>query len=427
MKEDLLHFIWKYKKLQLVDLVTSKNEPVVIHDAGSHNQLAGPDFFNAKIDIDGQLWAGNVEMHIKSSDWYAHNHELDPNYNNVILHVVWEHDAAVYRSDNTLIPTLILKNFVSPKLLGNYQNLLDKQAITFINCENDVAQVNQFIIDNWLERLYFERLEQKAIWVEQLLLETKNDWEGVLFSMLLKNFGLKINAKAFLSLGNAIDFSVVRKVKSNIQQLESVFFGMLHLLEEDDIVDEYYLQLKKEFKYLKNKFDLNPEGVQKPEFFRLRPSNFPTIRLSQLANLYNKHQGLFGKVMEASGPEDLYRIFNVSSSVYWNNHYTFGQESKKSTKKLTRKFIDLLIINTILPLKFCYAKYLAKDSNEDIIGIISKIKKEENSISKNFTKHGVHLNTSKDSQAVLQLYNEYCTKNKCLQCAVGNDLLSGNS
>jgi len=427
LKEDLLHFIWKYKKLQLTDLVTSKNESVVIQDAGSHNQFAGPDFFNAKIDIDGQLWAGNVEIHVKSSDWYAHNHEQDPNYNNVILHVVWEHDAEVHRSDSTLIPTLELQNYISSKLLENYQNLLDKKTITFINCENDIAQVDQFVIDNWLELLYFERLERKSIWVEQLLFESKNDWEGVLFSMLLKNFGLKINGKAFLSLGNAIDFSVIRKVRSNTLQLESIFFGMSHLLEEDGIVDEYYLRLKKEFKYLQYKFDLKSKGVQKPEFFRLRPPNFPTIRLSQMANIYKEHQGLFDKILEASDVKDLYAIFEVSSSKYWNNHYTFGKESKKSPKKLTRKFIDLLIVNSILPLKFCYAKHLGKDANEEIMDIISGIKKEENTISSSFAKHGVHLNSAKDSQSILQLYNEYCTKNKCLQCAVGNNLLNLNS
>ncbi|MFH6604799.1 DUF2851 family protein [Maribacter algicola] len=423
MREDLLHFIWKYKKIQLEQLATSKKEPVIIEDVGSHNLHSGPDFFNAKISIAGQLWAGNVEIHLKSSDWYAHNHEQDPHYNNVILHVVWEDDAEVYRSDNTEIPTLELQHYIPPKLLTTYQNLLDKRSYSFVNCEKNIAQIDGFIIDSWLERLYFERLERKSIWVEHLLKKSKNDWESVLFSMLLKNFGSKINAEAFMSLAQSLDFSIVRKIQNDILQLESVFFGMSHLLDDEKIVDEYCLELGKEFKYLSNKFDLQANNVQRPNFFKLRPSNFPTIRLSQLAQLYTMYQGLFMKIMEAPRLEDLYSIFEISASSYWNTHYTFGRESKKSTKRLTRNFIDLLIINTILPLKFCYARHVGKDSNDEIIAIITAIKKEENAITRNFTKHGISVKNGKDGQALIELYNEYCVQNKCLQCAVGNSLL----
>ncbi len=423
MREDLLHFIWKYKKIQLEQLVTSKKEPIIIEDVGSHNLHSGPDFFNAKVSIDGQLWAGNVEIHVKSSDWYAHNHEQDSKYNNVILHVVWEDDAEVYRSDNTEIPTLELQHYIPPKLLKAYQDLFDKRSVSFINCEKSIAQIDRFIIDSWFERLYFERLERKSFWVKDLLKQSKNDWESVLFSMLLKNFGSKINGEAFLSLAQNLDFSVVRKIQNDILQLESVFFGMSHLLDDEEIVDEYFLQLRREYKYLKNKFDLRTNAVQKPNFFKLRPYNFPTIRLSQLARLYAVHQGFFIKIMEAPDLETLYSIFEVSASSYWNTHYTFGKESKKSTKKLTHKFIDLLIINTVLPLKFCYAQHIGKDVNEEIITIIMEINKEENVITRNFTRHGIVLKNGKESQALIELYNEYCVQNKCLQCAVGNSLL----
>jgi len=257
-----------------------------------------------------------------------------------------------------------------------------------------------------------------------LLEDSNNDWEKVLFSLLLKNFGLKINGEAFFSLANALDFSIVRKLRSDTLQLESAFFGMMHLLEDDTITDAYYIQLKKEHQHLKNKFDLKEESVLKPEFFKLRPPNFPTIRLSQLANLYREHQSLFSKIIKTSNLVELYQIFDISASPYWNNHFTFGKESKKSTKRLTKKFIDLLIINSILPLKFCYAKAAGKDANEEIVNIISNITTEENSIVDNFRKKTVEIQNAKDSQAVLQLYNEYCTKNKCLQCAVGNSLLT---
>lgn len=423
MREDLLHFIWKYKKLQLQELLTSKGERVQILEVGTHNGLSGPDFFNSKVEIDGQLWAGNVEIHLKSSDWYAHHHERDPNYNNVILHVVWEDDAEVFRTDNSEIPTLQLKNFISTEVLNAYRKLFDKSRKSFINCENDIAQIDGFTMQNWLERLYFERLEQKSVFVLTLLEQSKNDWEQVLFSMLLKNFGLNSNGEAFMSLAKAVDYSIVRKLQTDVLQLESVFFGMSHLLEDATILDEYYIRLKKEYKYQQHKFELKGDAVQKPEFFKLRPPNFPTIRLSQLANLYSTRQRLFHRVMNAPSLEEFYLIFDISASSYWNNHFTFGKTSKKSTKKLTKKFIDLLLINTVLPLKFCYAKFKAKDMNAEIEAIITAIKKEQNSVIDNFKTHGISVSNSRDSQAILQLYKQYCTKNRCLQCAIGSRLL----
>jgi len=227
-------------------------------------------------------------------------------------------------------------------------------------------------------------------------------------------------------LAQALDFSTVRKLQSDILALESVFYGMSHVLDSEEIVDDYYIRLKKEYVHLKNKFGLEEGSVQKPEFFKLRPPNFPTIRLSQLANLYAKRQNIFSSVIHASQLAELYAIFEISASGYWNDHFTFGKTSKKSIKRLTKSFIDLLIINTLLPLKFCYAKHQGKDANEEIIHIISQIKKEENSIIANFKHHGISIGNAKESQAILQLYNEYCTQNKCLQCAVGNSLLQGN-
>ncbi|MGB7395999.1 MAG: DUF2851 family protein [Pricia sp.] len=423
MKEDLLHFIWKYRKLKSVDLTGSKNEPIIVVDTGTHNHLAGPDFFNAKVNIDGQLWAGNVEIHLKSSDWYAHHHEQDANYNNVILHVVWEDDGAVFRSDSTEIPTLELRNYIPESLLAAYQDLFDKSGIQFINCENDIADVDDFLLDNWLERLYFERLERKSLLVLELLQQSKNDWEQVLFALLLKNFGLKINGESFLSLARALDFSIVRKLRSDSTALESVLFGMSRLLEDDEVLDEYYIQLKKEYAHHKNKFDLQNEGVRSPEFFKLRPPNFPTISLSQLANLYAQRENLFSAVIDASDVTEFYALFEVSASPYWSDHFTFGKTSKKSVKRLTKNFIDLLIINTLIPLKFCYARHLGQNADQEIILLISQLKKEDNSIIANFKKHGVAAKNAMESQAILQLYNEYCTQNKCLQCAVGSSLL----
>ena len=427
MREDLLQFIWKYKKLQLEQMVTTNNETLIIIDVGLHNHQAGPDFFNAKINLDGQLWAGNVEVHINSSDWYAHHHEKDINFENVILHVVWKDDMTIYRKDNTEIPTLELCQNIPEELLKNYQALFDKSRTTFINCENEISGIDDFIVNNWLERLYIERLEHKSILVNELLESSKNDWESVLYILLLKNFGLKINGESFLSLAQALDFHIVRKLQKNLLQIESTLFGLTGLLNDDFIIDPYHAVLKNEYHYLKHKFDLSETGVIVPEFFRLRPPNFPTIRLSQFANLYSENHNLFDKVVKATTIADLYKIFEVSASAYWDDHFTFGKESKNSSKKLTKKFIDLLIINTILPLKFSYSKHLGKDSNDSLIAIIGSLKKEDNNILKKFNALGIRIKTAGDSQAILQLYNEYCSKNKCLQCSIGSSLLCRNN
>jgi uncharacterized protein DUF2851 len=427
MREDLLHFIWKYKKLQLNEMITSNNETLVIVDVGIHNRVAGPDFFNAKIKIGGQLWAGNVEIHINSSDWYVHHHEQDSNYDNVILHVVWKDDMVIHRKDKTTIPTLELKKYIPRNILSNYQKLFENRGAKFINCEKEIAGASGLGFNNWLERLYIERLEQKTIFIEELLVSSKNDWEKVLFTMLLKNFGLKINGDSFLSLANALDFSIVRKLQKHSLQLESVLFGLTGLLEDDSIFDTYYLALGKEYKHQKNKFSLTDEGVLKPEFFKLRPSNFPTIRLAQFAKVYTLHHNLFSALINASNLTEIYNLFGATANSYWDNHFTFGKQSRKSIKRLTKRFIDLLVINTILPIKFSYAKHLGKEIDSEILHIINHIKKEENGIVKNFGLAGVDITSAKESQAVLQLYREYCTKNKCLQCSVGSSLLSRNN
>lgn len=330
MREELLHFIWKYKKLQLQNLVTTRDESLTIVDPGSHNHQSGPDFFNAKIKIDGQLWAGNVEIHSNASDWYAHHHEEDIAYDNVILHVVWHDDINVYRRDNSLIPTLELKKYVSEDLLSNYKRLFDNRSVKFINCENGISKVDDFVVRNWFERLYIERLEEKSKLVNTLLKSSNNDWEKVLFMLLLKNYGLNINGASFLSIAQALDFSRVRKLRKDHFQLESVFFGLAGLLEHREMQDSYFDSLKKEYAYLRKKFNLNQESVQRPEFFKLRPTNFPTIRLSQIARLYNEHENLFQKVINASDLDDLYAIFDISASRYWDNHFTFGKESKRA-------------------------------------------------------------------------------------------------
>lgn len=422
MQEDFLHYIWKHKKFQIDNLKTTSGESILLTSVGQHNFNSGPDFFNAKLKIGEQLWAGNVEIHIKSSDWFLHNHEQDKAYDNVILHVVWEDDTEVFRKNNTVIPTLILKDVVDESLLSNYKKLFAK-GDKWINCENDFAATDDFVLQNWLERLYFERLERKSDTIETLLEASKNDWEAVFFKMLTKNFGLKVNGDSFFSLANAQDFSIIRKTQSKPQILEALLFGQAGLLEQD-IEDVYYLGLAKEYKFLKQKFNLTKANVLPIQFFRLRPPNFPTIRLSQLASLYNKHQNLFSKIIEINKLEDFYELFKVSTSEFWKTHYTFQKASKASTKIVSKSFIDLLLINTILPIKFSYAKQKGLEIDSEILKIASVLASEKNNIVTAFNGLRKVSKSSLDSQSLIQLKTEYCDKNKCLRCAIGNALVN---
>ena len=422
MQEDFLHYVWKHKKFATQSLQSTSGDIITLVKVGQHNHNSGPDFFSAQLGIGGQMWAGNVEIHIKSSDWYVHNHETDAAYDNVILHVVYEHDTEIFRKDNSAIPTLELKPYISSTLLKSYQNLISNKH-KWINCENNFASVDDFILNNWLENLYFERLERKSKVIEAMLVLSKNDWEAVLFKLLAKNFGLKVNGESFLSIANSFDFSIVRKTQSEVKQLEALFFGQAGFLETD-IQNAYYQDLSKEYQFLNQKFGLSNSEVVPLQFFRLRPPNFPTIRLSQLATLYHQHKNLFSKIITANTLNELYAIFKVSTSEFWEHHYTFGKVSKKTKKDLTKSFIDLLLINTVLPLKFGYAKYQGTSIDESVLAIIQEIESERNSIVDTFDLLKKISKSALHSQALIQLKTEYCVKNKCLQCAVGNSLLN---
>jgi hypothetical protein len=421
MQEDFLHYIWQHKKMDIVHLKTSQYETLEIVSVGQHNTNSGPDFFNAQLIIADQLWAGNVEVHIKSSDWFVHNHETDKAYDNVILHVVWEHDTEIFRKDNSIIPTLELKQYVDSQVFNNYNELLTAKN-KWINCESDFAEVDNFIIDSWLERLYIERLERKSKTIEALLQDSKNNWEAVLFKMLAKNFGLKVNGDAFFSMANAIDYSVIRKLQTNQTALEALFFGQAGLLDED-IQESYFLELQKEYKFLKQKFQLNTTEVIPIQFFRLRPQNFPTLRLSQLATLYSLHTNLFSQIIETHSLKEFHRLFHVATTAFWETHFSFGKESKSTPKKIARPFIDLLLINTIIPLKFAYARHQGKDINEALLELVQHIPSEKNSIVSAFNNLKKVSNSALQSQALIQLKTEYCDKNKCVQCAIGNALI----
>ncbi|PQJ79031.1 DUF2851 family protein [Polaribacter porphyrae] len=421
MNEDFLYYIWQYKLFSTTNLQTINHQNIAVLKTGNHNKNEGPDFLNAQLKIDNQLWAGNVEMHVKSSDWYLHKHEEDTNYDAVILHVVWGHDVDVFMKNNQALPTLELQNFVDKNLLDNYKKLLHNKQ-NWIPCQYQIRAVDNFLIDNWLERLYFERLEQKAKVIDQLLQKSNNDFEAVLFQLLAKNFGLKINGEAFLKFATSIDFSVVRKVSHNKHQLSALLFGLSGFLE-DEIEEVYHQQLKKEYQYLQHKYNLTPLSKNYFQFFRMRPHNFPTIRIAQLSALLNNHQNLFSKLIKVKDLNEVYDLFTIEVSEFWKTHFTFENTSKQSSKKLTKSFIDLLVINTIIPLKFVFLKNRGEAFEDDILYLIHQLKPEKNSIISKFSDANVIAKNAMESQALLELKNNYCTKKRCLHCAIGNSLL----
>ncbi len=423
MKEDFLHYLWKFKKFDTLNLKTAQNELITIIKTGDYLELSGPDFFNAHIKIENQKWAGNVEIHLKSSDWYLHNHEKDSAYENVILHVVWENDTPIYRKNNTEIPVLVLKDYVSKKVIENYNALISPK--TWISCEKQIKEIDDFVFKNWQERLFFERLERKSTFIYQLLEETNQDWEAVLFSLLLKNFGLNTNGTSFLQIAKAIPFSIIRKESFEYENLEALLYGTAGLLDQEK-EDVYFKDLKFRYFYLLHKYQLERVYVDPVQFFKLRPDNFPTIRLSQLASLYHKYQNLFSKIIDLKSVKKVYELLNISSSLYWQNHYQFDKESPEKSKKLSKSFLDLVIINTIIPLQFAYSNIMGESIAENLIDFMKEVTTEKNAIIDKFNSFGIDSKNAFESQTLLELKNEYCNRKACLKCALGLELLKNN-
>lgn len=419
--EDFLHYIWTYKLFNTKELKTVQNENVTIIKSGQHNTDAGPDFFNAQIKLDKTLWAGNVEIHIHSSDWDKHHHEKDNAYNNVILHVVYQHDKEITNSNGHAIPTLELKNLIDLKLVSNYQQLISSK--NWIPCSNQIATVDTFVLNNWMERLVFERLERKSLEITQTLLLNKNDWEETFYQVLFKYFGLKINSTPFLLLAKSTSLKVIEKHKT-IFSVEALLFGQAGFLDEN-IDDEYYKRLKKEYQFIISKFSLSPMDKSLWKFLRLRPANFPTIRIAQLANLLAHEPRLFSKILAVNSLKELNKMFELCASKYWDNHYQFGVEQLKNMEKRTGKLmIESLIINVVVPILFVYA---TTTQNEELknkaIQFLEQLNAENNSIIDNFEFYGVEAKSALQSQALIELKTMYCSQKKCLTCSVGNNLI----
>ncbi len=420
MTEAFLQHIWKYHLFDKKKLIASTGEKIEILNIGQLNTDAGPDFFNAKIKIDNTVWAGNIEIHINSSDWIKHSHNTNKAYDNVILHVVYNNDMQITRSTGEPIPTIELK--FNKKLFDNYQDLIQNEQ--WISCENEINNIDGFIIDFWLNSLLIERLENKSEYILKNLNQNNNNWEETFYQQLAKNFGIKINQQPFEQLTKSLPLKYLSKHKNNLFQIEAFLFGQAGFLETNVDGDDYYSELKKEYLFLKNKFKLKPIEKHLWKFLRLRPYNFPTIRIAQFATLIYKSSGLFSKIIECDDLIEIKKYFSVSTSEYWDTHYVFNKTSKKKTKKTGDVFINSLIINTIIPFLFVYSKSKDNDIYKvRALKFLEKLSPEKNSIINNWKVLGMPVPNAFYSQALIQLKNEYCDKKKCLYCQIGNRII----
>lgn len=421
MREDFLHYVWNYKQFDFTSLKTVCNKELSVIDTGKYLQSSGADFFNAQLMIDGMRWAGNVEIHLKSSDWYVHNHHTDSNYDNVILHVVWDYDVDVYRKNNTEIPVLQLKDYIKKDLNDAYMDLAKNKSWIF--CENQLPSVDKQLFSEWKNILFTERLLQKSLVIEELLKENQNDWEAVLFCMLAKNFGLNTNGNSFFEIAKSIPFPIIRKEAFEVENLEALFFGKANLLV-NDFEDNYLKGLQNRWNYIKIKYRIEDTFFGRLEFFKHRPDNFPSVRLAQLAMLYHRNQYFFDTIVNSDSLTEIYKIFDSETSDYWKTHYILDKESPEKRKPLSKKFIDLLIINTIVPFRFAYSRYQKKNSDTVLKDLMFSIKPEQNTIIERFDKLGRKSVNAFDTQALLHLKKQYCDLKRCMECKVGKSLLN---
>jgi Protein of unknown function (DUF2851) len=421
MTERLLQFIWQMQYFNKQSLLTVQGEALQIVQQGELNTNQGPDFLNGKIKLDATTWAGNIELHINSSHWLQHKHSGDKNYNNIILHVVWENDVTIHDANGEPLPTLELKERISNILLNHYEQLMNNNA--FVPCDQQLTNIRSITWSSWKERLLVERLQQKMQLVQNHLLQTNNHWEESFWRMLARNFGIKINQESFEAIAASIPINVLAKHKNQIHHLEAFLLGQANLLQVA-APDDYTKMLQKEYQFLQSKYQL-PQVKQAVLFLRMRPSNFPSIRLAQLAMLVHNSQHLFSKIKEATDIKNVISLLNVEANDYWHYHYKPSDDAGAfKPKHLGDDMINNIIINTVVPVLFTYA-IMHKDTalRDKALKWLEQTSKETNAITKNWEAIGVSNKSAFDSQALLQLYNGYCKEKKCLQCAVGNAIL----
>ncbi|HEY0897715.1 MAG TPA: DUF2851 family protein [Sphingobacteriaceae bacterium] len=421
--EDFLHYLWKFRLFNQSALLTIGGEELKILNVGRHNKNAGPDFENAQIRIGDTLWAGSVEIHINSSDWQKHHHDRDAAYENVILHVVYHHDQDQFRRDGSQIPVLELKELIPEGLSTRYQELM--LNMNWIACQAKIATVDPLHTSNWLSRVLVERLEEKSKAVQSLLEEFKGSWDDAFYVILARNFGFKLNAVPFEMLARSLSRQILDRHKSNPLQIEALIFGQAGFLH-DTFVEQYPNQLRSEYVFLKNKYELEPLDRYLWKFLRSRPQNFPTVRLAQFAALINRSSRLFSKVLEARDSGVLMELFsNLPVHPYWTDHYRFGVTSKPYPHQMGTTSVQNILINTVALFLFMYGRNMGRNSFVNkAVHLLESLPLEHNQVIERFKETGIEMKGAFSSQALLQLKKAYCDEKQCLNCGIGTKLLS---
>lgn len=416
--ESFLHYVWRLKRFDFSQLITTEGEKLHILDWGQYNTNAGPDFLNARISIGFTLWIGHIEIHVKSSDWLKHGHQ----YDNVILHVVLEEDEWIYNSSGCRLPCLELKKRIPRKLLSSYQKLIHNEF--WIPCQHHFPKVNPITKDLWLERLLVDRLEDRLAIQKERLTANTHDWEETFYQFLARGLGMKVNAEAMDELSQRVPLAIIRKHKHSLFQLEALFFGQSGLLREK-MEEAYPQKLMQEFRFLSQKFRLHPMTGAQWNFLRLRPANFPTIRIAQLATLHYQTDNLFQKTLVAESLPELNNMLDLKLSNYWYDHYHFNNISKGRFKRLGTSSKQSLIINTVVPFLFLYAQ---ERQNEEVkhktMRWLEQLPPERNNIIRQWQKLGVDPASAFQTQALLQLKSKYCDRKRCTECSIGHSILS---
>lgn len=421
LSEAFLHYLWKYQLFDTDKLICSDGQPVEIIQTGLHNRDAGPDFLNTKLKIGSQLWAGNVEIHIKASDWQRHGHHTDAAYNNVILHVVAEADAPTLLENGREAPTAVLK--YPKQLFEKYRHYIESHKKPL--CADDLHKINRFNLKNWLDVLLVERFEDKTENLKRILNYTGNHREEAFYIFLATAFGGKVNAQAFELTAKSLPLIILAKHKNSLFQTEALLLGQSGLLEASDNSDAYILDLRKEYQFLKKKYTLKSIEPYLWKYLRIRPANFPEIRLAQFARLVHKSVHLFSKILEAENTKELMQMFSAELSGYWDTHYKIGKESKKRTKKFGKAARLSVIINTVIPTLFQYGKDKdAPDFQDKAISFLEQLPPENNRIIRLWNDAGIKPENAAETQAILQLNKHYCVPKRCLDCRIGNQLIA---
>ncbi|WP_159466842.1 DUF2851 family protein [Dyadobacter sp. 3J3] len=433
MNEDLLSFIWQFQYFDAVNLKNEEGERIQIILTGHKNANAGPDFSDARIRIDGVEWVGSVEIHTKSSDWLLHQHSENEAYESVIIHVVWENDVTIFRPDKTILPVISLKGLVRLSILERYSALMDAREFyenPGIACQEQFADVNELQKFSMLDRVLLERLDKKASNVLELYQANQQDWEETAYQWLGQHFGFKLNDPAFLRLTQIIPLKILQKHRTQSSQLEGLLFGSAGLIPDkskgEEIEDFYIEALRREYQFLSNKYQISHLQMNAHEFkfLRLRPAGFPTIRISQFADLISKNGTFFSSIISAENVKSLHQLFNLKQSDYWIHHFQFGKLSKSNVPVMGKDAVNLLIINAAVPLLVAYSRQRQQPELLDkALTWLSEIPAENNRITREWEILGMKVKTAADSQSLIEWYNHYCTNKKCLECTVGAALI----